>query len=205
MSRATRARKTSPATTSQRRDYCEVEIDKQFATNVLGYHFTTKVFADHFAGAASSNEETKTHVVNIASNWAGNLDLDDLHFRRRGYDNDTAYRQSKQCNRMLTAAWADQSSQKGAVVIINACHPGDPCTTLSRALGYNLGAGPATVQLIAQSPIPYLCGLEGEIAATGQWFEGASSHQPRRCAFAGLARERRRLFEICESFAVEDP
>jgi len=90
-----------------------VEIDKQFATNVLGYHFMTKVFADHFSSSNQESSSTQTHVVNIASNWAGNLDLDDLHFMRRGYDNDAAYRQSKQCNRMLSVAWAEEFSQEG--------------------------------------------------------------------------------------------
>jgi retinol dehydrogenase 12 len=33
-------------------------------------------------------------VVNVASYWAGGLDLNDLEFTRRSYDNDQAYRYS---------------------------------------------------------------------------------------------------------------
>jgi len=175
----------------------DTKIDKQFATNVLGYHFMTKIFSKHFDASKNSK------VVNIASNWAGNLDLDDLHFRRRGYDNDTAYRQSKQCNRMLTVSWSEALEERG--VVVNACHPGDPCTTLSKALGYNLWSSPPDRRMIeTNSPIPFLCGfgttpIDG---VTGKWFEG-TSEQPRRCQFASLKQEQQRLFAICESFAVE--
>ena len=76
------------------------KVDKQFAINVLGYHFMLTAFSSAFAEG--------THVVNVASNWAGDLDLTDLSFQRRRYDNDSAYRQSKQCDRMLSVAWAER-------------------------------------------------------------------------------------------------
>lgn len=169
-----------------------VEIDKQFATNVLGYHFMMKTFQDHF--------DEGTHVLNIASNWAGSLDLDDLHFRRRKYDNDAAYRQSKLCNRMQTVTWSKLLEGKA---VVNSCHPGDPCTTLSTALGYNLGCAPPSRRAVErQSPIPYLCGLSTHsINITGNWFEGIST-QPSRCQFAGLTAEQKWLHDICESFCV---
>ena len=119
-------------------------LDKQFATNVLGYHFMMKAFQDKFQDS---------FVVNVASNWAGSLDMRDLSFKKRRYDNDSAYRQSKQCNRMLTAVWAGSNTK------VNACHPGDPCTTLSKDLGYNLWASPPTRSMIeSDGTIPFLCG-----------------------------------------------
>ena len=33
-------------------------------------------------------------IINVASYWAGDLDLSDLEFKRRRYDNGTAYRAS---------------------------------------------------------------------------------------------------------------
>jgi len=112
-------------------DSADTRVDKQFATNVLGYHFMLKAFmaSPHF-------DTTNTLVVNVASNWAGNLDLNDVNFTRRRYDNDTAYRQSKQADRMLNKAWSERV--KNATFV--SCHPGDPCTTLSCALGYNVHA-----------------------------------------------------------------
>jgi retinol dehydrogenase-13 len=89
-----RPRKTNDNTVSME------QVDKQFAINILGYHFMLTAFSDHFSA--------DTHVVNVASNWAGDLDLEDLYFQKRHYDNDSAYRQSKQCDRMLSVGWANR-------------------------------------------------------------------------------------------------
>jgi len=174
----------------------DTKIDKQFGSNVLGYHFMIKTFQDRFFKPEAFQ---KTHIVNVASNWAGGLDLEDVHFQCRGYDNDAAYRQSKQCNRMLSAFWARTLQD---TVVINACHPGDPCTALSKALGYNLRASPPSAKEIdTASPIPFLCGLKGSVNVTGMWFEGSGT-TPRRCSFSNMANDARRLFDLCESYCV---
>jgi retinol dehydrogenase-12 len=142
----------------------ETPVDSQFASNVLGYHFMLKSFQDKFLLPGDGNTQ-QTHIVNVASNWAGDLDLNDLHFQRRHYDNDAAYCQSKQCDRMLSTVWA---KRLGKQAVVNACHPGDPCTTLSKALGYNIWSSPPSANLIEkETPIPFLCGLKGEVNATG--------------------------------------
>ena len=99
-----------------------------FATNVLGYYWLTLALETNLAKAAPAR------VVNVASYWAGDLDVDDLEFTRRRYDNNTAYRQSKQANRMLTVALAEALIGRG--ISVNACHPGDVNSTLSNALGF---------------------------------------------------------------------
>lgn len=179
-----------------------VEIDKQFATNVLGYHFMLNAFRDNFAPQVNIvgdlDNIRPTHIINIASNWAGNLDLSDLHFQRRGYDNDTAYRQSKQCNRMLTKVWSEKL--KGSAMV-NSCHPGDPCTTLSKALGYNLWSSqPSRSMIEGETPIPFLCGFyRADVTVSGGWFQGPSE-KPMRCQFAGMIKDTEKLFEVCEGF-----
>merc|ERR1719270_3115043 len=60
----------------------KVSVDRQFASNVLGYHFMLRAFQDNLRFGCG-------RVVNVASDWAGNLDLDDVSFLRRSYDNDT--------------------------------------------------------------------------------------------------------------------
>ncbi|KAG7350875.1 retinol dehydrogenase [Nitzschia inconspicua] len=167
-------------------------LDKQFASNVLGYHFMLRAFSTAFT--------TSTRVVNVASNWAGDMDLNDLQFERRRYDNDSAYRQSKQCDRMLSIAWA----KKLRHCKVNACHPGDPCTVLSRALGYNLYASVPTRQFIDRSGvIPFLCGLDpsGDVISTGSWYDG--SKEPKKDRFASSLQTVEALFDECESYCVE--
>ena len=87
------------ATTSRLRTETPEHIEMQFATNVLGYFRMTEHFMKFM------KDQTDARIVNVASYWAGGLDMDDLEFKKREYDNDAAYRQSKQANRMLTVAF----------------------------------------------------------------------------------------------------
>jgi NAD(P)-dependent dehydrogenase (short-subunit alcohol dehydrogenase family) len=168
-----------------------VRVDKQFATNVLGYHFTIHAFQESFT--------SQTHVVNVASNWAGDLDLHDLQFTKRRYDNDSAYRQSKQCDRMLTVGWSDRLQNN---IKINSCHPGDPCTFLSKALGYNMYASAPTKNMIDRSVIPFLCGLDVEdVTTTGAWYDGCTK-KPCKERFASPEKDIDELFGVCDSFCV---
>ena len=59
-------------------------IELQFATNVLGYYWLTDEFTEILKSFAPAR------VINVASYWAGALDLNDLEFKRRSYDNDKA-------------------------------------------------------------------------------------------------------------------
>ena len=193
------------------------KIDQQFATNVLGYHSMIKVFEPKVSTSLDvSNAWPKsatTHIVNVASNWAGDLDLNDLHFQQRRYDNDTSYRQSKQCNRMLSKIWSERLSRS----FVNSCHPGDPCTTLSTALGNNTYCNPPSRKEIElDQTIPYLCGLvksgsrsgDAVLSTTGGWYDGGTN--PSRCRFGDdtstTAKNcRQHLYDICDSFAVLKP
>jgi NAD(P)-dependent dehydrogenase (short-subunit alcohol dehydrogenase family) len=129
-----------------------------FATNVLGYYWLTLALEPNLAKAAPSR------VVNVASYWAGDLDIDDLEFTRRRYDNNIAYRQSKQANRMLTVALAESLGGRG--ITVNACHPGDVNSTLSNALGFGGSESPESG---ARTPV-WLATAEAVSGITGKYF-----------------------------------
>jgi NAD(P)-dependent dehydrogenase (short-subunit alcohol dehydrogenase family) len=98
-----------------------------FATNVLGYHRLSLALLEQLRASAPAR------VVNVASTFAGDLDLDDLQFARRPYDEMQAYAQSKACNRLLT--WALARRLEGTGVTANAMAPGFvPATGLARGL-----------------------------------------------------------------------
>ena len=99
-------------------------IELTFATNVLGYHLLTHELLDLLKAS------TPARIVNVASTYAGNLDLDDLQFQRRRYDPIKAYQQSKACNRLLT--WALARRLEGSGVTANAMSPGLVQTGLYR-------------------------------------------------------------------------
>jgi NAD(P)-dependent dehydrogenase (short-subunit alcohol dehydrogenase family) len=134
-------------------------IELQFATNVLGYFWMTKAFQDVLAKSAPAR------VVFVASYWAGDLDLNDLEFRRRRYNNNRAYRQSKQADRMLTAAFAERLKSHG--ISVNACHPGDVNSRLSNNLGFG---GHESPDEGADTPV-WLATEEIGQMVTGKYFE----------------------------------
>jgi retinol dehydrogenase-13 len=146
-------------TTPKRRQETPEGIELQFATNVLGYFWMTQAFAERLKASAPAR------VVNVASQYAGDLDLGDLEFTRRGYDNDTAYRQSKQANRMLTVAFAERLRPMG--ISANACHPGNVRSTLSTNLGYG---GPESPDEGARTPVWLATGDAGQ-QQTGKFFD----------------------------------
>lgn len=171
--------------TPRRREETPEGIELTFATNVLGYLWMTEAFRPYLERSAPAR------VVNVASYWAGDLDLDDLEFRRRPYDNHPAYRQSKQANRMLTVAQAERLADAG--IRVNACHPGDARSTLSGNLGFG---GSESPEQAARTPVML---ARGELGATtsGRYFEQG---REARCRFVRDRDSVQRLYEICQSY-----
>ena len=91
-------------------------IELTFATNVFGYYLVTTELLGALEAATSSR------VVNVASTFAGDVDLRDLQFEQRAYDGMAAYAQSKACDRMLT--WALARRLADGSVTVNAMAPG---------------------------------------------------------------------------------
>lgn len=163
-------------------------VELQFATNVLGYFWMIQALGEYLKQAAPAR------VVNVASYWAGDLDLDDLEFERRRYNNNLAYRQSKQANRMLTAALAERLRPFN--IAINACHPGDVNSTLSNNLGFGGHEAPdqgaKTPVWLATSPV----GQE----ETGKYFERMQESKDR---FVQEQTAVERLYQICLDYTEE--
>jgi len=171
--------------TPRRREETPDGIEMQWATNVLGYFWMMKYFTPIMEKYGPSR------VVNVASYWAGNLDLNDPEFKRRHYHNDTAYRQSKQADRMLSAAFARKLENKG--ISVNACHPGDVRSTLASNLGYG---GHETPDQGAETPVWVATSPELE-GVTGKYFEHMrESH----CSFGSNLERSEQLYGICDSY-----
>ncbi len=173
------------AVTPRSRQETPEGIELQFATNVLGYFWMVQAFSEHLKRSAPAR------VVNVASYWAGDLDLTDLEFMRRRYTTGEAYRQSKQANRMLTVAFAERLKACG--VSVNACHPGDVSSRLSNNLGF---AGRDRPEEAARTPVWLALSRTGQ-RATGKYFERL---REVRCPFGEDGRAVKALYEICLSF-----
>lgn len=169
-------------------------IELTFATNVLGYWLLTQELLDLLKASAPAR------IVNVASTYAGDLDLADLQFERRGYDAQKAYKQSKACNRMLTWAFARRLDKSG--VSANAMAPGLVVKTglyrdmrpavrvIMRVLGLLFGRsvaqGADTAIWLASSPE-----VEG---MSGKFFD---QRKEEPCSFRNRDAEET-LWRICE-------
>jgi NAD(P)-dependent dehydrogenase (short-subunit alcohol dehydrogenase family) len=168
-------------------------IETTWATNVLGYHlFTTLLLPALERGAPA-------RVVNVASEMAGDLDLDDVQLRRRPYSGRMAYAQSKQADRMWT--WALARRLEGRGVAANAMHPGFVASEIFKKSGGILGRaislyaglralspaeGADTVLWLAAAP--QAAGLHGRFVAR---------RRERTCRFRDESGEEA-LFALCE-------
>ncbi|MDH4128512.1 MAG: SDR family NAD(P)-dependent oxidoreductase [Spirochaetota bacterium] len=173
------------AITPRRREETQKGIEMQFATNVLGYFWMIKVFEENLINSSPSR------IVNVASYWAGDLDFDDLEFKKRPYDNNTAYRQSKQADRMLTLAFSERL--KDYNVTVNACHPGDVNSKLSNDLGFG---GHETPRQGADTPSWLAINDIGK-ENTGKYFENRRIVQ---CTFSKNHKLVDKLYKICDKY-----
>ena len=173
------------AATPRRRLETAARIEMQFATNVLGYFWLTRALLEHLRAGSPAR------VVNVASYWAGDLDLDDLEFKHRPYSNGVAYRQSKQANRMLTVAFAERL--RGDGISVNACHPGDVNSNLSNDLGFGGHESPAEG---ARTPVWLATDPVGQ-NETGKYFEHM---QMQRCRFGEDKEKVERLYQACKAY-----
>ena len=169
-------------------------IEVTFATNVIGYFLTSSLLLPRL------RESAPARIVNVASTFASDLDLDDLQFRRRPFDSMKAYAQSKACDRLLT--WALARRLAGSGVTANAMAPGLVADTglyrhmppdvmaglRERGGGRTPSDGADTAVWLASSP-----DVED---VTGKLFE---NRKEIPCSFRNRDAEER-LWSICESF-----
>jgi NAD(P)-dependent dehydrogenase (short-subunit alcohol dehydrogenase family) len=176
----------------ERRQESPDGIETTWATNVLGYHLFTHGLLPALQKAAPAR------IVNVASELASDLDLDDVEFRRRPYSGRLAYAQSKQADRMWTWALARRLEGKG--VTANAMHPGFVASELFAKSGGLMGRA-----ISAWAGMQALTPEEG--ADTAVWLaaspeaEGLSGRffverRERACRFQGDPREDP-LFALC--------
>lgn len=169
-------------------------IELTFATNVVGYFLLTEELLDVLKASAPSR------IINVASAYASDLDLDDLQFDRRPFESFKAYAQSKACDRLLT--WAQARRLKGTGVTANAMTPGlimtglyrnAPTELVERLRGYSGGRtaadGADTALWLASDPA-----ME---TVTNKFFE---NHEELKCEFRNR-KDEEKLWKICMELA----
>jgi NAD(P)-dependent dehydrogenase (short-subunit alcohol dehydrogenase family) len=169
-------------------------IELTWATNVLNYFLVTTLLLPALRAAG------RARVINVASQLAGGLDLDDVEFKRRPWSGREAYAQSKQADRMLT--WAFARRLDGSGITVNAMHPGFVATEI-------FGKGGGLVSLAASVYSKLRAKSPEEGADTVVWLsaspevEGQSGlywigRAERSCRFRDEPTEDL-LFSLCEA------
>ena len=140
----------------ERREYSVDGIEQTFATNVLGPFVLTNALLPLLQAGAPAR------IINVSSGgmYLAKLDLKDLQYERKKYDELMAYAQSKRALMMLTELWAEELKPSG--VTVNCMHPGWVDTPL---LQTGLPAFRQSVRSILRTP--------GEGADTIVWLAAA--------------------------------
>lgn len=169
-------------------------IELTFATNVLSYYLLSIELIDVLKASAPSR------IVNVASTFASDLDLDDLQFEHRPFDGMKAYAQSKACDRMLTWAFARRLGKSN--VTVNAMAPGlVPGTNLFSRMSVETRRalhqrGGSSVAQGADTAVWLASNLEIE-GVSGKFFE---QRKEIACDFRNTEDEEK-LWNICERMA----
>jgi retinol dehydrogenase-12 len=177
-------------------------IELTWATNVLGYYQVTRELLPLLARGAQPGASAR--IVNVASEMAKSLDLDDVEMKRRGYSGLTAYAQSKQADRLLT--WAFARRLAGQPITANAMHPGWINSSIA-------SRGGGLVELVSCCAFKMFGKTTAEGADTASWLaaspaiEGISGQlwidrQARPCRFAGDHAAMDRLWAVCEAMTA---
>jgi NAD(P)-dependent dehydrogenase (short-subunit alcohol dehydrogenase family) len=171
-------------------------VELTFAINLLGHHYLTRLLIDLLEKSSPSR------IINVASEYAGGLDLNDINYDKRSYDTTVAYKQSKQANRMLTREWAKNLQSKN--ISVYSMTPGwVPNTdlfreqsTFNKAVIKTVGVvGGRSVEQGADT-IVWLASSDKINGNNGGFFR---DRKEQECGFTNSTDEKR-LWDICENY-----
>jgi len=174
-----------PATKIMTKD----NLEQQFQVNILSYHLMMKYLSPLLSRTAQQSGQ-RNRIVNVASNYAGDLDLNDLQWQRRSYESNAAYRQSKACNRIQSYHAALLWDKDG--IDVNAVHPGFVPSNLCRGLGFN---GTESAEKGAATPV-YVATSADINHITGKWIV---DNRERACPWQKDRDTQQKLWQYCES------
>jgi NAD(P)-dependent dehydrogenase (short-subunit alcohol dehydrogenase family) len=169
-------------------------VELTFAINVLGHHYLTRLLTDLLEKSGPSR------IINVASEYAGGLDLNDINYDKRSYNTTAAYKQSKQANRMLTREWAKNLQSKN--ISVYSMTPGwVPNTdlfreqsTFNKAVIKTVGVlGGRSVEQGADT-IVWLASSEKIVGSNGGFYR---DRKELSCQF-NKPEEEKKLWDICE-------
>ncbi len=143
-------------------------FELQMGTNHLGHFALTCRLIDLIKNTPESR------IVNVSSlaHKTGNINFDDLNWKKRKYKKWSAYGDSKIANLYFTFALQRRLEKENSHVIVVAAHPGWTSTKLQRHTGIFSVLNPVFAQTIPMGALPTL------YAATGKDVRGKDFFGP---------------------------
>lgn len=174
----------------------DINVEQTFSVNVLGHQLLTQLLLNELRNAAPSR------IINTASHFAGGLDINDINFDTRNYNETLAYKQTKQANRMLTREWARRLEKEN--ISVYSLTPGFiPDTELFReqnAVGKFLLKAFALIEgrTIEEGAdtIVWLASAEKIIGSNGGFY---NQRKEEKCKL-NHPEDERKLWDKCEEF-----
>jgi NAD(P)-dependent dehydrogenase (short-subunit alcohol dehydrogenase family) len=174
----------------------DINVEQTFTVNVLGHQLLTQLLLDELKKAAPSR------IINTTSHFAGGLDIDDINFDKRNYNETLAYKQTKQANRMLTREWA-RRLQKDYISVYSMTPGFIPDTELFREQN---AAGKLFLKMFAliegrtipegADTIVWLASTDKINGSNGGFY---NQRKEEKCKFNNPADEKR-LWDKCEEY-----
>ncbi|CAF1398757.1 unnamed protein product, partial [Didymodactylos carnosus] len=117
----------------------------------------------------------------------------DIQFDKRQYNSTVAYQQSKQADRMLSYAAAQEYKQDG--ISVYACHPGVVTSNLLQSLG--MSKGYESAEQGAQTPVFLATNMNiVKPELTGTYW---NSCKQTNCQFSKQTNDIKELWKLCQN------
>ncbi|MBS3945798.1 MAG: SDR family oxidoreductase [Melioribacter sp.] len=183
---------------SDKKQISDFGAEMTFSVNVIGHQLLTKLLIDKLKNGAPSR------IINVASHFAGGLEIDDVNFVKRKYSGTLAYKNTKQANRMLTREWAKHLENDN--ITVYSMTPGFiPSTDLFRDQNF---IGKALLKLFGliegrtiqqgADTIVWLASTETIPGSNGGFFK---DRKEEKCKFLNPSEEKK-LWDKCEEFVA---
>jgi NAD(P)-dependent dehydrogenase (short-subunit alcohol dehydrogenase family) len=176
-------------------------FELQMGTNHLGHFALTGLLIDLIKNTPESR------IVNVSSmaHKIGNINFDDLNWKKRKYKKWKAYGDSKIANLYFTFSLQKRLEKENFHVIVAAAHPGYTDTKLQRHMGVFSAMNPVLAQTIPMGALPTLYAATGQDVKSGHFFGPSGFMEmkgyPKRVNSNTLSRDPKlaeKLWELSE-------
>ncbi len=165
----------------------------QFATNHLGHFALAVGLQPQLAAAAQANGGSRVVALSSTAHMRAPVDFDDIHFRRRAYDPQVAYAQSKTANSLFAVEATRRWHAQG--IVVNAVNPGGVATGLQRnfsaaqraSLGAAEAAGVFTYKTIGQGAATTLVAATAPSSPASAAATSTTAARPTPCPTTQLS------------------